>query len=188
AKLHHLPGSEVQKIIGLGLPEAIATLYPEAEQGQRDRVRQRYSEHYIKADQVPSPLFAGVVEALDELKGKGYTIAVATGKSRKGLNRVLGNLGMEDYFHSSRCADETRSKPHPLMLEQLLGEFGREAEHAVMVGDTSFDLEMAATIDMPRIGVSYGVHEVDVLKAHGPQLVAHEFSEVYDWIVSQARA
>ncbi|MBB6521967.1 HAD-IA family hydrolase [Pseudoteredinibacter isoporae] len=185
AKLPELPGSEVQKIIGLGLPEAISTLYPEGNQSQWNIMREMYSSHYVKADQIPAPLFEGVVEGLDKLKGEGFTLAVATGKSRRGLDRVLGRLGMEEYFHGSRCADETRSKPHPLMLEELLEEFDRAAGDAVMVGDTSFDLAMAEAIDMPRIGVSYGVHETDVLHQHGPDLMADHFTEVVDWIIGK---
>lgn len=183
AKLPELPGSEVQKIIGLGLPEAISTLYPEGSQSQWDTMREMYSTHYIKADQIPAPLFDGVIDGLEKLKSGGFTLAVATGKSRRGLDRVLARLEMEDYFHGSRCADETRSKPHPLMLEELLGEFGRQAEQAVMVGDTSFDLAMAEAIDMPRIGVSYGVHEVDVLHQHKPDLIADHFDEVIEWVL-----
>lgn len=185
AKLPELPGSEVQKIIGLGLPEAISTLYPEGSQSQWDIVREMYSQHYIKADQIPAPLFDGVIEGLDKLKAQGFTIAVATGKSRRGLDRVLGRLDMADYFDGSRCADETRSKPHPLMLEELLKQFDRAAGDAVMVGDTSFDLAMAQAIEMPRLGVSYGVHELDVLHQHQPEKVADHFSEVIDWIVAR---
>ncbi|WP_299974484.1 HAD-IA family hydrolase [uncultured Pseudoteredinibacter sp.] len=183
AKLPELPGSQVQKIIGLGLPEAISTLYPEGSQAQWDTMREMYSSHYIKADQIPAPLFDGVIEGLEKLKSNGFTLAVATGKSRRGLDRVLARLEMEDYFHGSRCADETRSKPHPLMLEELLTEFGRPAQQSVMVGDTSFDLAMAEAIDMPRIGVSYGVHEVDVLHQHKPDLIADHFDEVIDWVL-----
>lgn len=183
AKLPELPGSEVQKIIGLGLPEAISTLYPEGSQSQRDIVREMYSQHYIQADQIPAPLFEGVVEGLDRLKAEGFTVAVATGKSRRGLDRVLGRLDMVGYFDGSRCADETRSKPHPLMLEELLTEFDRSAKDAVMVGDTSFDLAMAEAIAMPRVGVSYGVHEVSVLDQHSPDLVADHFDEVVEWLL-----
>jgi len=170
-------------IIGLGLPEAVADLYPQASSSQREKVRRGYSEHYIKADVVPSSFFPGVIRGLEDLKARGYKIAVATGKTRKGLDRVLTALELQDFFHSSRCADETRSKPHPQMLNELLHEFDLQAHQAVMVGDTSFDLAMAEAIDMPRLAVSYGAHPVERLIAHRPNLLADNFSEVHQWLL-----
>lgn len=105
-------------------------------------------------------------------------MAVATGKSRAGLDRVLAALNMQDFFHSSRCADETLSKPHPLMLEELLSEFGLSAHQAVMVGDTEFDMQMAENAAMPRIAVSYGAHHIDRLRAFKPLACLDLFADI----------
>lgn len=171
-------------IIGLGLPEAVADLYPEASPEQLERLRLGYSEHFVRADQIPSAFFDGVIDGLEDLKSQGFKIAVATGKSRRGLDRVLARLNMSEFFDSSRCADETRSKPHPLMLNELLAEFELKPSQAVMVGDTSFDLAMAEAIDMPRLGVSYGAHPRERLLAHTPDLLADEFHQIHQWLSS----
>src|SRR5690606_29563195 len=105
--------------------------------------RQYYSDHYIALESVPSPLFDGVAETLEALRVEGYQLAVATGKARRGLDRVLKSHGWDDYFNITRAADETASKPHPLMLEQILAHCDARPEQALMVGDSSFDLQMA---------------------------------------------
>ena len=169
---------EVQEIIGLGLTEAAFRLFPQATREQVFQLQTSYSQHYRAEDSAPCPFFPGVEETLHQLKADGYQLAVATGKSRAGLDRVLLNLGMEDFFHNSRCADETLSKPHPLMLEELLTEFDLSAEAAVMVGDTEFDMEMAVNAGMPRIAVSYGAHHADRLHAFGPLACVDLFSEI----------
>jgi phosphoglycolate phosphatase len=169
---------EVQEIIGLGLTEAAFRLFPQATREQVFQLQTSYSQHYRAEDSAPCPFFPGVEETLHQLKADGYQLAVATGKSRAGLDRVLLNLGMEDFFHNSRCADETLSKPHPLMLEELLTEFDLSAEAAVMVGDTEFDMEMAVNAGMPRIAVSYGAHHADRLHAFDPLACVDLFSEI----------
>tara|TARA_B110000902_G_scaffold259745_1_gene331569 strand:+ start:84 stop:770 length:687 start_codon:yes stop_codon:yes gene_type:complete len=169
---------EVKEIIGLGLTEAAFRLFPQATREQVFQLQTSYSQHYRTEDSAPCPFFLGVEETLQQLKADGYQLAVATGKSRAGLDRVLLSLGMEDFFHSSRCADETLSKPHPLMLEQLLAEFDLPAEAAVMVGDTEFDMEMAVNASMPRIAVSYGAHHADRLMAFEPLACVDLFSEI----------
>ncbi len=112
----------------------------------------------------------------------GYIMTVATGKSRRGLNRVLQNLGLENFFHGSRCADETASKPHPLMLTELLEEWDTPPARAIMVGDTESDMEMAQKAEVHRVAVSYGAHEVDRLLKYQPRLVVNAFSEFLNWI------
>jgi phosphoglycolate phosphatase len=169
---------EVKEIIGLGLTEATFRLFPQATREQVFQLQTRYSQHYRNEDSAPCPFFPGVEETLQDLKAEGYQLAVATGKSRAGLDRVLLSLGMEDFFHNSRCADETLSKPHPLMLEELLAEFGLPAEAAVMVGDTEFDMEMAVNAGMPRIAVSYGAHHADRLQTFKPLACVDLFSEI----------
>ncbi|WP_193164370.1 HAD-IA family hydrolase [Microbulbifer hainanensis] len=171
----------VGNIIGLGLPEAIASLFPETASDQRQQLRDLYSEEWLAARAEPLPLFDGVLATLDQLLGGGHQLAVATGKSRQGLNREFEEHGMADLFVASRCADETASKPHPLMLHQLLEETGCGLEKAVMVGDTVYDLEMAAAAGMASIGVSYGAHHPERLAALNPHAIIDHFSELLRW-------
>lgn len=165
----------IRNIIGLGLEEALCQLYPQEKVEVRSEIRRHYSIRFVEADQTPCEFFPGVRSTLDLLRQQGVPLAVATGKSRKGLNRVLGNLKMEGYFHSSRCADETASKPNPLMLNQLCGEFNVEPNSAVLVGDTEYDLEMAQRIGMPSVGVAYGVHAPERLQRWQPLTVLERF-------------
>lgn len=171
----------IRNIIGLGLPEAIHALYPDHSEQQRQALRDGYADYFVRNDITPSPFFPGVMDTLTALKEQGYILAVATGKSRKGLDRVLQNLEMQDFFHGSRCADETASKPHPLMLHELLSEFDVSADQAVMVGDTEYDMAMAAELGMPRIAVSYGAHHIDRLKAYSPGMCVDEFNQILQW-------
>ena len=160
-----------RNIIGLGLPEAIAILFPHASPAARESIRQQYAHHFVLGAPDKIQLFDGVRPLLTQLRDAGALLAVATGKSRLGLNRVLAQTGLGDYFVATRCADETASKPHPLMLNELLAHTGIALEEAVMIGDTSYDMEMAQQIAMPRIGVSYGVHSVDVLQSYLPLVI-----------------
>ncbi|MCW8127170.1 HAD-IA family hydrolase [Microbulbifer halophilus] len=171
----------VGNIIGLGLPEAIAELFPEASGEQRRQLRECYSEEWLAARSEPLPLFDGVLETLDRLLGADHRLAVATGKSRRGLNREFEEQGLGDLFVASRCADETASKPNPLMLRELLHETGTPLEEAVMVGDTVYDLEMAASAGMASVGVSYGVHHPERLSAFKPRAVIDRFPELLQW-------
>lgn len=178
--LPRLGDDQVREIIGLGLPEAIATLYPELDSGGVMSMRDAYSRHFIEADSEPSGFFPNVEDTLETLLSRGHHIAVATGKSRAGLNRVLSSLSWDDYFHASRCADETASKPHPKMLHELLGHFEVAAERAVMVGDTEFDMEMASRAEMPKVAVDYGAHHVDRLRNYDPVMCISDFSELLE--------
>lgn len=159
---------DAKNIIGLGLYEALAQLFPGIENSTIQVLRNSYAEHFRREDQVPSPLFADVERSLVDLRDQGYVLTVATGKSRAGLDRVLQALDMTHFFHSTRCADETASKPDPLMLRSLLEQYALTAEQAVMVGDTTFDMEMAQRAGMPRIAVSYGAHPLGQLLRYEP--------------------
>lgn len=176
--------ASIRNIIGLGLPEAIRQLYPEIERGQLNRLRESYSRHFIATDIEPSGLFPKVEQTLENLKSSGYTLAVATGKSRRGLNRVFRERPWGQYFSTSRCADETQSKPHPQMIHELLEETGIDAQRALMVGDTEFDMEMARAAGIDRVAVSYGVHETQRLTPYDPVLVVDELSELDHWLGS----
>lgn len=173
-----LPGDECQQVIGLGLDEAIRTLVPAASEADYDRLRAIYGRRFKGFRAADMPFFPGVSEGLDRLRGEGRRLAVATGKSRQGLDRMLAEWDMHDTFHATRCADETASKPDPRMLRELLADFGIEPHRAVFVGDTGFDMEMARRLEMPRIAVTYGVHGADRLEPGQPTAWAREFPEV----------
>jgi phosphoglycolate phosphatase len=176
----------VKGIIGLGLPEAIRTLYPEIGDGELMAFRDYYAEHYIAAEAVPSPLFEGVLESMEAFRADGYHLAVATGKARRGLDRVLKAHGWEDYFDVTRAADETASKPHPLMLEQILAHCEVRPEQALMVGDSSFDLQMARNAGMDSVAVSYGAQSIEALQQFEPRLSIDRFSELRAWLNQRA--
>jgi phosphoglycolate phosphatase len=166
---------QIHNIIGLGLPEAIHRLYPEASIYDRQRLRDAYAARFLMLDEAgPSSFFPGVIETLDYLKAQGHTLTIATGKSRRGLDRIFGVLGLTGFFHATRCAD-------PLMLQELLGEFDSAAQDAVMIGDTEYDLEMARRIGMPRIAVSYGAHHIDRLHVYEPACCLDRFDELLSW-------
>lgn len=161
---------QIREIIGLGLIEALKAIYHEFDYGMDvlEPLRATYAKHYVELDAVPCEFYPGARETLDTLRDRGHQLAVATGKSRKGLDRVLNNLGMHDYFDATRCADETKSKPHPLMLHELLMELRCEPQRVMMVGDTEFDLMMARNANVAGVAVTHGAHNLDRLLACHP--------------------
>lgn len=172
----------VRNIIGLGLPEALRELYPEVAESDWGQIRDGYRKHYLALDQEnPAELYPRVLDSLDKLRREGHTLTIATGKSRAGLDRVLARLELDGFFHASRCADETASKPDPLMLQELLDQFALPARDAVMVGDTEYDMEMGRRVSMPRLAVSYGAHHIDRLRPYEPELCMDCFSEILRW-------
>lgn len=178
-----LETAAVEDIIGLGLPEAIAKLCPGILPAQAERLRQHYSHHFVHGDTTPMPFFSGVEAQMARLRErKQQRVAVATGKSRRGLDRVFTETGSGAWFHASRTADETRSKPHPQMLNEILVELAVPVERAVMVGDTEYDLEMARAIGMDRVAVTYGVHTPARLAASQPKWVAHNVEDLFGWL------
>lgn len=174
----------IRDIIGLGLPEAIDALYPDAGPSARERLRQAYALEFRAADASPSPFFPGVIEGLNRLRRHpGCRLVVATGKSRRGLDRSLAHMDGQRWFADSRTADLTRSKPHPQMLVELLETSGVAISEAVMIGDTEYDMEMARAIGMDRLAVTYGVHDRRRLERSHPLLVADDFSAIVDWLL-----
>jgi phosphoglycolate phosphatase len=169
---------EAKDIIGLGLQEAVTQLFPALNKEVIAEFSATYSAHYRREDSKPCDFFPQVLSTLEELRAQNYLLAVATGKSRNGLNRVFAATDLNGFFHGSRCADETRSKPHPLMLEELLAEFDISANNAIMVGDTEFDMEMAVNASMPRISVSYGAHDISRLSRFEPIACINKFSDI----------
>ena len=173
----------VRDIIGLGLPEAIRTLCPGIDEPQLQLLKERYSWHFLEASDQAMPLFPHVEEGLMRLQAAGCQLAVATGKSRKGLNQVFEETGLARYFSASRCADETRSKPDPMMLNELLHEMQLQVSDAVMVGDTEFDMALAENASMDRIAVNYGAHHPERLQKYHPVFTADQFSDLVDWLL-----
>ncbi|MNJ39739.1 HAD-IIIA family hydrolase [Pseudomonas alkylphenolica] len=172
----------VKGIIGLALSEAIATLYPHLDAEQVAVFRQHYADVYMALDEQPSPLFEGVVESLEAFRAQGYRLAVATGKARRGLDRVLRANGWQDYFDITRAADESRGKPHPQMLEEILAHCQVEPGRALMVGDSSFDLLMASNAGMHSVAVAYGAMSPQALSVFGPQVCIEHFSHLQAWL------
>lgn len=175
----------VKGIIGLGLPEAILTLYPDMTDAQVVAFRQHYADVYIAMDTEPSPLFAGVMESLEAFRAEGYRLAVATGKARRGLDRVLKAHGWETFFDVTRAADETASKPDPLMLNQILAHCDVRPEQALMVGDASFDLLMARNAGIDCVAVGYGAQSMERLLTFEPSLAINSFPELRAWLSSR---
>ncbi|MBI5040063.1 MAG: HAD-IA family hydrolase [Gammaproteobacteria bacterium] len=172
---------QVKNIIGLGLHEAVAGLYPEADATLVRAVADRYRVHWLAGDQ-PSPLFPGVEATLQLLKQEGFRLAVATGKGRSGLDKVLRETGLAPMFDATRCSDETRSKPHPLMLEQLMQELNFAPTQTLMIGDTEYDMEMARNAGTHAVAVAYGVHACPRLQRHAPLTCLDQITELGDWL------
>ena len=182
---HQLPMpsfEQAKDIIGLGLREAILQLFPNTGEDLVSAFAATYSAHYRQQDTSPCEFFPQVLDTLTLLHKRNYLLAVATGKSRAGLDRVLRATNLTTMFHSSRCADETASKPQPLMLQELLAQFDLSPHQAVMVGDTEFDMEMAVNADMPRLAVSYGAHSADRLLRYQPLACMDHFSEIINYL------
>ena len=177
--------SQVHSIIGLGLSEAIESLFPEHDHGLRNAALDRYREHFLNLDQTDMPLFDGVADGLARLADSGVRLAVATGKSRRGLDRVLHETRIGDLFSATRCSDETISKPHPQMILELLEVTGVHADNAVMIGDTEFDMEMARRAKVDPVAVTYGVHDQSRLANHSPVAYFHAFSDIIDWLLDR---
>lgn len=172
---------QVKNIIGLGLQEAVSALYPQADTNLVVAMSDRYRDHWLAGCQ-QSQLFPGVEETLQFLKAEGFQLAVATGKGRRGLDKVLSETGMTDMFAATRCSDETLSKPHPLMLEQIMTELSIAPEQTLMIGDTEYDMEMARNARAHPVAVSYGVHEWERLQRHAPLTCLDQITELSDWL------
>ncbi|WP_028108838.1 HAD-IA family hydrolase [Ferrimonas futtsuensis] len=170
----------VRSIIGLSIESAIDTLVPEMDPQRVEPFIQAYRSWYLERSDVPTPLFDGAEALLHELKGQGYRLAVATGKGRPGLERVLDASGLRPLFDASRTPTEAASKPHPEMILQLCGELNCQPGRAMMVGDALFDLEMANRAGAIGVGVSYGAGSVDVLRSASPKGIIHHPMELLE--------
>lgn len=172
-------------VIGLGLGEAMQVAMPNVDPKYYPRLVERYRYHYLAKDHELT-LFDGVPEMLQDLSQQGFFLAVATGKSRVGLNRALNAAGLLSTFDATRCADETFSKPHPAMLQELTRELGQDLRRTVMIGDTTHDLMMAQNAGSSGIAVQYGAHPVDQLAACSPVFSARSIPELHQWLNENA--
>ncbi|MBP6901657.1 MAG: HAD-IA family hydrolase [Burkholderiaceae bacterium] len=172
-------------VIGLGLTEALQHAVPELPAERYPELGRRYRHHYL-ARQHELVLFPGTLQMLQALKQRNHWLAVATGKSRRGLDECLETVELKGLFDGTRTADETAGKPHPLMLQQLMREFGVEPERTLMIGDTTHDLQLALNAGTASVAVSFGAHEPDSFATLGPLHVAHSTAELRDWLLAHA--
>ena len=177
--------AQARHVIGLGLGDALRHAAPELPADRYPEMIERYRFHYLGGDH-DLTFFAGIPELLNELRAAGHVLAIATGKSRLGLERSLDHSGLRPLFHASRCADGCHSKPHPQMLEELLAEFGVSGEAALMIGDTSHDLLMARNAGVAGLAVTYGAHPHDHLLEHEPLACLHSVGELAAWLRTNA--
>ena len=177
--------SEASHIIGLGLREALEYLFPNLAEATYPALVDHYRRHYLSQD-AEIPLFDGARELVAELHASGHLLAVATGKARRGLDRAFAHSGLEPYFHASRTADETFSKPHPAMIEELLNELMIAPERALMIGDTSHDLAMARNAGIVSLAAGFGAHPPESLAEFGPLAVCRSFAELAAWLRQNA--
>ena len=172
-------------VIGMGLMQALAHAAPDVPQSRYAELGSRYRAHYASHHNDLS-LFQGVLPLLAELKARHHLLAVATGKSRRGLDEALHTVELNQVFDSSRTSDETAGKPDPRMLLELMEELGTTPERTLMVGDTTHDLQMALNAGCPSVGVSYGAHEPAAFEALRPLFVAHSVPQLHRWLLDNA--
>jgi phosphoglycolate phosphatase len=174
---------DARYVIGLGLADSFDHVAPALDEEGRRRLSERYRHHFL-ARESEMPLYEGVREMLADLHGQGRRLAVATGKARRGLERVLDLTGLRPWFEATRCADEGFSKPHPDMLLMLMELTGVEPRRALMVGDTTHDLELAANAGVDAVAVSYGAHDAALLGTRPARARCDSVAELHRWIAT----
>ncbi|MEM7665990.1 MAG: HAD-IA family hydrolase [Pseudomonadota bacterium] len=181
ASLHVPDRNDVRRIVGLSLPVAIRRLDPGISDNDAKNVVEFYKSGYFARREeglLREPLYEGIAELLSNLQADGWQLAVATGKSDRGLAAVLAAHGLTDLFVSLQTADRHPSKPHPAMLEAALFEAGAAPNDAVMIGDTTFDMQMAVAAGVRAVGVAWGYHEPSELSETGAQAVAQQVADL----------
>ena len=171
---------QASHVIGLGLHDALRYAVPDLRQEQMTQFVARYRYHFLSREDTMD-LFAGMRELLQSLS-RSKTLGIATGKSRRGLDRSLDAMNLRPYFQASRCADETHPKPHPAMLLELMDEFGVSQHETLMIGDTSHDLEMARAAGVDALAVAYGAHAENGLRACEPRGCVGSVKELREWL------
>lgn len=178
-----LSAEQSKQIIGLSLEKAILGLYPEATPEIIEKMAAAYTQHFLEDSEVSMQPFEGAEDLLQRLKQVGAKLAIATGKSRRGLNQVLSEVGFESYFDITLTPMESASKPNPLMLQKILQTLQVPVERAVMIGDTEFDLLMAQKIGMDRVAVTHGVHALERLQPYQPVSWAEDLLQLQTWLL-----
>ena len=176
---------QARYIIGLGLHDAMEHLLPELDAALYPQLVDRYRHHFLVRD-AGTGLFPGAADAVRKLHAGGHLLAIAPGKSRRGLDRALGVTGLADYFHRTRCADEGYSKPHPGMLQCLLDELNVAPRDALMVGDTTHDMDMARAAGVDGLAVTYGAHGRDALAGSAPIAFMERHEDLWRWLEDHA--
>lgn len=180
--LPRLPESKLSYVIGLGLPEAIKTLYPNIDESNEQVLRQHFRQQFLFDDDTMARPFDGVADMLADLSNQGYFLALATGKGRLGLEKALSETELGGFFAVSRCADESASKPDPLMLYEILADLGMTGDDALMVGDTKFDLQMAQAAGVDCVGVKHGAHSQEMLARCQPLTILDHVTHLVSWL------
>ncbi len=172
-------------IIGLGLRESIHALFGDIPAGQAQALARQYTANYY-AGEHEIPLFTGAQALIAELSRRGHRQAVATGKGRRGLNLALERSGLGNYFHATRTVDECFSKPHPQMLDELMDILVATPQRTLMIGDSSYDLQMAQNAGVQSLAVTFGAQSADKLLAYNPKGIFDEFNELSYWLLNNA--
>ena len=170
-------------VIGLGMADSLNHVAPGIDEERRGKLVERFRHHFL-AREHEAPLYDGVREMLAELHANGRRLAVATGKARRGLDRALDATGLRQWFEATRCADEGFAKPHPDMLLMLMDLTGVEPRHALMVGDTTHDLELAANAGVDAVAVSYGAHDDTLLDTRPAKARCASVAELHRWLTT----
>jgi phosphoglycolate phosphatase len=176
---------EARHVIGLGLREAIETLFSDISQEQAQALAKQYTINYYAGEQ-EIPLFEGAVALIAELGRRGYKQAVATGKGRRGLNLALDRSAVAKYFQATRTVDECFSKPHPQMLDELMDLLVATPERTLMIGDSAYDLQMAQNAGVQSLAVTYGAHTSEQLLKFGPKGIFNTFDDLSEWLLHNA--
>lgn len=176
---------DARYVIGLGLNDAMAHVLPGLAPSAYAPVVERYRHHFLAHDS-GTTLFSGVAELLQHLRDSGHLLAVATGKTRRGLDRALEQTGLREYFDATRCADESKSKPHPEMLNWLIETLEVKPERTLMIGDTTHDMDMARSAGVARLAVAHGAHPVDDLLQSEPLACVRDCAELLEWLAKNA--
>ncbi|MGA9666291.1 MAG: HAD-IA family hydrolase [Gallionella sp.] len=181
-----VPDDETARhVIGLGLDQALQYAVPDLTDAMRPDLVERYRYHFLSQDEA-IPLFDGARETIAELHGAGYRLGVATGKSSNGLNRALASSGLKGYFHATRTADRTFSKPDPAMLLELMDELAVSAERTLMIGDTTHDLQMAQNAGVDAVAMGHGAHSPQQLRESNPLALVDDFAGLRAWFRTNA--
>jgi phosphoglycolate phosphatase len=173
---------KARSVIGLGLHEAIKQIHPELDSVKIEQLADTYRQNFLYDSNIPERLFDGVKELLEQLAAENYSLAIATGKSRIGLDRAMHEHNLGHYFMTTRCAGENKSKPHPEMLNSILHELRTDTSDAVMIGDSAHDMLMAGNAGVDAIGVTHGVEDAASLMLHNPLACLDNITDLYDFL------